>query len=236
MLSQMLYWVSWPVFRAYVSLMLNLDVVRYTALPQGPKVLVANHPSVREPFVIALVAAQPVVILIKDEVFTIPVVGHYLRHSGHVPVIHGRGREAFDAGVSALRAGQTVLLFPEGEISPSEGAFHPARTGAVRMALSAGAPIVPVGIHLSWDRIRTFASTIDGRAVPQRWYLRGPYGLTFGEPLYLDGSVEDRQHVTACAQALMLRIQDLADRSARRLTGRPLALASFRRPASVPEA
>jgi len=222
MLSTALYWVTWPLVRAYASLMLQLDVVHHTALPKGAKVVVANHPSVSDPFVMALILGQPVVILIKDEVFTIPVVGPYLRHSGHVPVIHGRGKEAFDTGVAALRSGQTVLLYPEGEISPGEGAFHPARTGAVRMGLATGAPVVPVGIHLRFDRIKTFTARIDGRLVDEYWYLRGPYAMTFGEPLYLRGSLDDRSHVEACSQAVMLRIQDLADHSARRLTGRPL--------------
>jgi hypothetical protein len=85
---------------------------------------------------------------------------------------------------------------------------------------------------LQFDRIKTFAARLDGRMVDERWYLRGPYAVTVGEPLHLNGSVEDREHVTAWSQAVMLRIQELADRSARRLTGRPLAAAP--RPVSAP--
>ena len=82
------------------------------------------------------------------------VLGRYLRAAGHIPVITGNGRAAFEEAKRLLGAGQTVTIFPEGSISPLEGGFYPARTGVARLALSTGAPVIPVGIHLDRERIQ----------------------------------------------------------------------------------
>jgi len=55
---------------------------------------------------------------------------------------------ALDAARQLLEAGGSVALVPEGRLSPRRGGFRAPRTGAARLAILTGVPIVPIGIHL----------------------------------------------------------------------------------------
>jgi 1-acyl-sn-glycerol-3-phosphate acyltransferase len=155
--------------------MLKLDVLWYAPLPAGPKLIVANHPSISDPFYLALLSLQPIKILIIDNPFSVPLFGAYLRRSGHVPVVPGNGQTAFAKARQLLEAGHSVALFPEGWVSPPEGGFNPPRTGAARLALLTGVPVVPVGIYLPRERNHVVSATINGKRTVGHWYLRGPY-------------------------------------------------------------
>jgi 1-acyl-sn-glycerol-3-phosphate acyltransferase len=116
-----------------------------------------------------------------------------------------------------LARGQTVTIFPEGALSPLEGGVHRAHTGAARLALMSGAPVIPVGIHLERERIRFVETTVDAKTETARWYPRGPYAMTAGEPLRLTGDVDDRAAVRAASDRIMHCITGLARESAQRL-------------------
>lgn len=79
----------------------------------------------------------------KREVFDNRISGPLMRAMGHIPVDRGgRTAHAVREVVAALEAGDLVGMFPEGTISRS---FVPlaGRPGAVRMAMSAGVPLIP---------------------------------------------------------------------------------------------
>jgi len=221
--EKLLYTMGQPLVALYTRLTLNPDVVFHAALPAGPKLIAANHPSTTDPLIMTTLVTEPVSILITESVFTIPVVGRFLRRTGQIPVVHADRRAAFDEALRRLEEGQTVGIFPEGSLSPREGGVCSPRTGTARLALSAGVPIVPVGIHLQRERIRTF----DARRHPEdemiRWYFNGPYAMTVGQPLYLEGDVEDRAGVHAASESLMQHIRRLAGQSERRIMGLPPA-------------
>jgi 1-acyl-sn-glycerol-3-phosphate acyltransferase len=107
--------------------------------------------------------------------------------------------------------------------SPREGGFQRPRAGAARLALSAGVPVVPVGIALRRDRYQMISARIDGEALDGRWYLRGPYAVTVGEPVRFDGNPEDRSRLREVSEEIMERIRLLTYESERRLAGRELA-------------
>lgn len=205
-----LYWSSVPLVNSYAGAMLKMDVHRQAQFPAGAKIIAANHPSTTDPFFVAALVGQQSFILINNTLFKVPVLGEYLRRSGHIPVIEGRGQEAIDAGVEHLRAGHTVMIFPEGTISPREGGFAKARTGVARLALASNAPVIPLGIHLLRERIHSIVTKVDGQDEVGYWYLRGPYTVTIGRPLYYRGSLEDRPHVRWVAENVMHQIIEMA--------------------------
>jgi 1-acyl-sn-glycerol-3-phosphate acyltransferase len=217
MLENVLYWPGRMIVNWYARLMFNLDVLRHAPLPDGPKIIVANHPSTTDPFLITMLASGKIRILISETLFKVPLFGRYLRLTGHVPVIPGSGRAAFEAARRLLEAGQTVAIFPEGAISPLEGGFHKPRTGVARLALSTGALVIPVGIHLQRERIRLIETEVDGKIEVGTWYLRGPYTVTVGSPMHFAGDVEDREYVVTVSERIMQRIIHLAQQSARRM-------------------
>ncbi len=216
MLNQVLYKVGRPVVNLYAAAMFDMDVVWEASLPTGPKIIAPNHPSTTDPFLITGLVAEPTSILIDDRLFKVPVFGRYLHLTGHVPVVNGNGCKAFEAAKRLLQAGRSIAIFPEGTVSPLEGGLHPPRTGAARLALSTGVPVVPVGIHLQRERIRVVESRYSGMSVTGRWYLRGPYAMTVGMPMRFDGDVEDREYVREVGDRIIQRIAHLAQQSARR--------------------
>ncbi len=209
MIRGVLYTLGRVLIALYARLFLELDILWQAPLPPGPKLIVANHPSFSDPFAISLLSSRPMAILITSIAFLIPIFGFYLKRSRHIPVVEGAGRPAFDEALRRLKAGDTVALFIEGHISPSEGGFCPPRTGAARLALSAGVPVIPVGIHVKQERLRVIEAKIKGQTYPEQWYLRGPFRMVVGEPIHLEGDVEDRPRVAAESQRIMQRIMDL---------------------------
>ena len=220
-MKRLMYWFSRPVVRTYTGTMLKMNVLQHAAFPEGAKIIAANHPSTTDPFYVASVVGKQSFIMIRDLLFKVPVLGEYLRRSGHIPVEAGKGQEAIDAALQYLSEGKTVIIFPEGHLSPLEGGFYPVRTGVARLALASGAPVIPVGIHLNWNKIHTIRSTVRGQVEYGRWYLRGPYNLTFGQPLRFRGDVEDRGHVRLVADAVMHHIIELAHESKQRMNRAP---------------
>ena len=200
-----------------VGLLFQMSVVRQAPMPEGPKIIAPNHPSTTDPFLILTLTSEKISILIDDRLFKVPVFGDYLKAVDHIPVVPGRGREAFDEARRRLDSGHNVAIFPEGAISPSDGGLYPPRTGAARLALLTGAPIIPIGIHLDPTRIRRINTEIDGKIAMGTWYLGGPYAMTVGEPLRVEGHVEDRQSVIEASERIMRYIAHLAQESAYRM-------------------
>lgn len=84
--------------------------------------------------------------LAKSELFRNPFAAWWFRQMNVIPIKRGSGdAAALDAAVQALRAGAVLLIFPEGHRS-RDGVLLPGRGGAVRLAMRAGVPIVPVAI------------------------------------------------------------------------------------------
>lgn len=131
----------------------------------GPVLVVSNHLSVVDPLVLACAlrrSGRRATFLAMVEAFSWPVVGWLLRRTGQIPVRRAVEAGRDDALVPALErllAGECVALYPEGRITTrTDSRLMPrGRTGAVRLALAAGCPIVPVaqwGAQELWSRDR----------------------------------------------------------------------------------
>ena len=219
--NDVLYRLGRPAVGLYEWLMFDMDVVWEAPLPAGPKIIAPNHPSTTDPFLVTRLMSEPTSILIDDRLFKVPVFGRYLEYAGHIRVVEGNGRAAFDAARQLLDEGRNIAIFPEGAISPLEGGFHRSRTGAARLALLTGVPIIPIGIHLDRERIKVAESKYSGIAAVGTWYLRGPYAITIGKPMVIEGDVEDREYVRAASERIMERIARLSHQSARRMGATP---------------
>jgi 1-acyl-sn-glycerol-3-phosphate acyltransferase len=210
------YRIGRTVPALYARLMLNVDLVNCEPLPEGPKILAANHPTTTDPFLMLTWFAEPISILVTGAAFQVPMFGSFLRRIGHIPVVAGQGHQAVAEGVARLAAGQTVGIFPEGTLSPESG-LAPMRTGAARLALSSGAPVIPIGIALDRSRVRNLPAEIDGSTEVAKLAVGGPYAVTIGEPLSFCGDANDRFYVREVAAQIGEHIAALSRRSAGRL-------------------
>ncbi len=221
MIEKLMYRFSRPIVKTYIGSMLKMDVKWHETMQPGAKIIVANHPSTSDPFFVASLANHQVFILINEVLFKVPVLGEYLRRSGHIPVVAGNGKAAMNEAVARLAKGDTIIIFPEGALSPAEGGFCEPRTGAARLALMSGAPVYPVGIHLPLERVHDIKSIVDGKVEIGRWYINGPYHMTVGRPLVFRGNVENHSYVRQVSKAIMHHIIEMAHQSQGRMLHGP---------------
>jgi len=117
----------------------------------GGIILAPNHLSYADWPAIALFsyvyAHRYPVFMIKSAVFEVKAIGPLMFKLGQLPVYRGRG----DAGLvlkqaeQALRAGACVIVYPEGTASRDPDLWPmTGKTGAARLALTTGAPVIPV--------------------------------------------------------------------------------------------
>lgn len=228
MLSKTLYWTGRLTVNSYARTMLRLDVQYRAALPAGAKIIAANHPTTIDPFVSTILAKEQAHILISETLFKVPVFSSYLRHSGHVMVVMKEGRAAFNRALELLQVGKTVVIFPEGALSPRGGGLGQLHTGVARLALLTGAPVIPVGIGLMRERIRYIKMTIDEQVETAHWYFSGPYAITTGVPLYFKGDVDNHDFVSGVTDQIEASISFLARQSERRIRDRQATLVERR--------
>ncbi|MFC4561799.1 lysophospholipid acyltransferase family protein [Nocardiopsis mangrovi] len=146
----------------------------------GPVLLASNHLSFSDSVVIPLAVPRRVRFLAKAEYFEGPGVKGRLSKAaftalGAVPVRRGSGRDAVDAlelGLRVLKDGEIFTIYPEGTRSP-DGRLYRGRTGVGHLALTSGAPVVPVALT-GTERIQPI-----GARLPRV----SPIGIRFGAPL-----------------------------------------------------
>jgi 1-acyl-sn-glycerol-3-phosphate acyltransferase len=164
----LLYAVAAALVGGVVTVVSRLQVAKQQgrrtvagSLPPGGIIVVANHTSYADGVLLVLVCrrlGRSLRMLATAGVFRAPLLGSLIRRLGFIPVERGSADAAssLDAAAEALAAGEAIGIFPEGGLTR-----HPdrwpgrAKTGAVRLALRTGAPIVPiamVGAHRVLDR------------------------------------------------------------------------------------
>ena len=136
------YWVLGPFFR-----LVHPQRTRGRQnIPAEPVIFVANHSSMIDPFMLSLAVRRRnrAYFMAKKELFRFPLRG-VLRLLGAFPVDRetGGGVSAIKTALRYLKNGQNVLMFPEGT-RVSEAEQVAAKTGAIRIAMQANVPIVPV--------------------------------------------------------------------------------------------
>lgn len=150
--------VSWPVLR----LAFRLRVTGREHVPDGGCVLAANHWSNFDPWPlgIPLFPRRFLRFMAKKELFW-PPLGWIIRAGGAFPVDRGTGDlQALQTAAELCRSGHAVVMFPEGtRRSKGIRKRHAPRwhTGAARIALDAGVPLVPAAIS-GTDRLRRLGS------------------------------------------------------------------------------
>ncbi len=116
----------------------------------GEGIIVApNHISWFDPLVIAHFlhdSGRPPRFIGKQSVFDVPLVGRLISGAGQIPVTRDDNpSRALAAATTAVRAGECVVIYPEGTITRDPAVWPMSgKTGALRVALETGAPLVPV--------------------------------------------------------------------------------------------
>jgi 1-acyl-sn-glycerol-3-phosphate acyltransferase len=187
--------ISWP----FVKVGFRLRARGMEHLPKGGFVLAANHTSNFDPWplAISLFPRRQLRFMAKSELFN-PILKPVLAGGGAFPVRRGEADlEAIHRAVELVRDGEIVVMFPEGtRRRKGLRKKHEARahTGAARIALTAGAPLVPAAIKRT-DRLSRL----------------GPLRVAYGRPIPLDDLREQEVSPAAreATERLMAEIREL---------------------------
>ena len=140
-------------------------VIGLENLPRsGPLILASNHQSFIDSVVIPAVTPRPVNFLAKSDYFEGRgikgrLVKEWFVTFGALPVDRDDSRAAIaslDTALGVLSAGGAFGIYPEGTRS-RDGRLYRGRTGVAQLALTSGAPIVPVGL-IDTDRLQPVGS------------------------------------------------------------------------------
>ena len=159
-------------------------VGRENVPPDGPVLLVSNHVSFIDPFLIAMANRRVVRFLVFRAYYEIPIAHWFFRAMGCIPISDHDGPkaliESFRAVREILKKGEAVCIFGEGEIS-RHGQMLRFKKGFERIVEGLDVPVVPVHLDQVWGSLFSFEG---GRVLLKR-PRRLPYPVTvyFGKPL-----------------------------------------------------
>ncbi|MBL9179649.1 MAG: MFS transporter [Verrucomicrobiaceae bacterium] len=189
-----------PTFGAaiYTMRLLPQDLVRFLTLAavrviykirplheeriprEGGVLLLSNHVSYVDALVLAAACRRPVRFVMWDVLYNVWWMNGFLRLVGTVPISPTRAKDAIRSVATALKDGEIVCLFPEGQIT-RHGMLNTLHKGFELMARQSAAQVVPVHLDGLYGSIFSFQGGRFFTKLPRR--LRYPVSVRFGAPL-----------------------------------------------------
>ncbi len=181
----------------------------------GPVIVASNHLSFADSMVIPFFVPRKVVFLAKEDYFTGTgikgaLVRGWFEGIGMVPIDRDDTKAALaslDIALEVLGRGEAFGIYPEGTRS-RDGRLYRGRTGVAHLALTSGAPVVPVGL----------TGTEKIQPVGTRFPRRADVTVRFGEPLRFEGTYDG-----VPAGRARREVTDVIMNEIQKLSGQPFA-------------
>ena len=176
----------------------------------GAAIVAPNHYSEIDPVVMGLVIwklGRAPRYLTKASLFSVPIVGWFLRRSGQIPVQRtgSRGSDPLGAANQLAKEGLAVVVYPEGSLTRDPNLWPMrGKTGAVRLALTAGVPLIPVAHWGSQKIMPRYGKRIS-------FFPRKDVRIRFGDPIDLSKFAGRPLNSTTLAAATELLMDAIAD-------------------------
>jgi 1-acyl-sn-glycerol-3-phosphate acyltransferase len=173
----------------------------------GGCILVFNHVSHIDPLTAAHIVYDHGRIpryLAKSGLFRNRVLGLALRAAGQIPVerLSKNAIGAFDAAVEAVRAGECVVVYPEGTLTRDPDLWPMVgKSGAARIALETGAPVIPIGQWGAHELLYPYAKK-------PRLFPRTQITMKVGDPVPLDDLAAVQPRTLAVINRATARIME----------------------------
>lgn len=187
---------------------LKLTVTGQENVPtEGGAIIAINHVGYLD-FALAGTALLPskryVRFMAKKEIFDNKIAGPLMRGMHHISVDRSAGSSSFVAAMRALRSGEFIGIFPEGTISTSFE-IKEIKSGAVRLAMGAGVPIIPV---IVWGSQRVWT-----KGVPRNLKRhKVPISIAIGKPIFFNKE-DDVEQAEIALRATMISMLHEAQES-----------------------
>jgi 1-acyl-sn-glycerol-3-phosphate acyltransferase len=182
----------------------SLDVLSPCELPRtGAAILVCNHTSGLDPYLIQSVSRRLITWMMAKEYFDLPVLNRMFRAVGAIPVARsGRDTAATRAAMRALQRGEVLGIFPEGRIEESPELL-PFQTGVAMMAIKTGVPVYAAYLDGTQRGKDVFPAVLSSNKAIIR----------FGGPIDFDRRDSSRAALDAATAAIQQAVQALADQT-----------------------
>jgi len=169
---------------------------------QGPLLIVCNHISHTDQYLVAVTINRKMVWMAKEELFRSPLIRVLAEAFGAFPVHRGgMDRKALDQAHQVLDSALALSMFPEGTRSKN-GQLQPAFPGSALIALHDRVPILPIGI--------TGTENVKKGLL---WYIihRPRVTANIGRPFYLPATTDkpNKENLRELADYIMERIAEL---------------------------
>ena len=169
------------VFTGLLRSLYKVRAVHAERVPQtGGVLLLPNHISYVDALLLSVACARPVRFVIWDVLYKVGWMNGFLRIFNTVPISPTRAKDAIRTVAEALKQGEVVCLFPEGQITRT-GAVNEIRKGFELMARQADVPVLPVYLDGLWGSIFSFKGGKILDQLPSR--VRYPVSVFFGSPI-----------------------------------------------------
>jgi 1-acyl-sn-glycerol-3-phosphate acyltransferase len=142
------YWIERRFFDLLFHTLWPLRIKGAENVPrQGAAIVVCNHLSMVDPFIVAYAVRRIICFMAKQELFRNRVVGFLIRVTGAFPVDRSRMDAAtMRTAMTVLKDGFLLGMFPEGTRSMT-GDMQEFRVGAIRLAARTRTPIIPAAVY-----------------------------------------------------------------------------------------
>jgi 1-acyl-sn-glycerol-3-phosphate acyltransferase len=199
MLPQWILDIVRMVVRFFSRLLWKIELLGVENVPAaGGLIIAANHQTYFDPFWISVPVKRPTRYLAWSAAFKWPFVGRCLTWFGAWPLqLERSDPSAIRRSLQWLRDGGAVVIFPEGGRCTSSGEMERFKAGAVRLALEANVPILPVTIRGG------------NRVWPRGWRFphTGKVVITY-HPLYRAAQSPDEE-ARVCAKRESQRLEEI---------------------------
>ena len=193
------YTVLYPVIWIFMRIFHPWKAVGVENIPEGSALICGNHTSLGDPLyvVCCMGSKRQTHVMAKEEIMKWPVIGFLLKKAGIFGVKRGKSdMAAIKEAMRVLRAGEKLLMFPEGT-RVKEGDTSEAHTGSAMLSTRTNAPLVPVYIS---PKKRIFRKTT----------------VVFGEPYHpeFEGRKPTADDYQRIADDLLVRVRALEEQAA----------------------
>jgi 1-acyl-sn-glycerol-3-phosphate acyltransferase len=203
------YRIAVTALRPTIRLFTSHDWRGSENLPDSGGFLVcSNHISDADPVALAHFLydnGHPPYFLAKGALFTVPLVGRVIRGAGQIPVFRDGpdAVKAFAPAVEAVRSGKCVAIYPEATVTRDPDLWPmTGKTGAARVALETGCPVIPVA---QWGA----QALLPYHAFIPRLFPRKKMQVVAGPPVHLDDLRAKPLDVTVMREATARILADI---------------------------
>lgn len=191
--------LGYPLIKPWLTMLLRPQIKGRGRIPlRGGCIVVANHESPIDPFVLGLACHRTIRYVAKAELFRSRIIRMLMKAFGAVPIGRGEGDlKALSAARDLVERGALIGIFPQGTCLPYRQ--RPFQRGAARLALETGAPVVPVAL-VNTEKVWP----------PKRLKIRlTRVRIVIGEPIRVERGAANREAVVRLTRHLEQVIAEL---------------------------